>query len=114
MPAAGCLVVMPDRDASAKEKPRGPFSPPYPKTAEKGGDGEPMAVANDKANTHGESFVATSSADDQFDHDVAKKYAKDVDEPKREKETRAAQKPEGFTEPDEQGWSKLKEQNEEE
>ena len=103
---------MHDRDRIAKEKPRGPFSPPLPKTAEEGGRGEPMAVANDKANIHGESFVATSSAEDQFDHEVARKFGKDVDEPRREQETRAAQKPEGYTEPDEKGWAKLKEQNE--
>lgn len=99
---------MHDRDRIAKDKPRGPFSPPLPKTAEEGGQGEPMAVANDKANTHGESFVATSSADDQFDHDVAKRYAKDVDEPRTDGETRSAQRPEGYTEPDEKGWAKPK------
>lgn len=91
-----------------KSRSTGPFAPPTPSEAE-GRDREPMAVANDKQQTHGESFVATSAPLDAYDPEVARRY-KQV--PAREmmarskRETRAAERPDGFTTPDEQGWAK--------
>lgn len=97
---------MPDRDRIARHRPMGPFSTPLPKDTEATEGGEPMAVANDKANTHGESFVGTSAPRDQWDDAVAQRYGKRVDLPKSDEETRRHQHPEGYTEPDENGWAK--------
>lgn len=98
---------MHDRDRKAKMKPVGPFEPPLPKDAESR-EAEPMAVANDKANLHGESFVATSAPLDQYDADVARRYKQVPAQPARsDEETRKAQeRPEAHSAPDERGWAK--------
>lgn len=101
---------MHERERVAKHKPIGPFAPPYPAEASETRGGEPMAVANDKANTHGESFVGTSAPRDQWDDEVAKKYGRAVSLPRSDKETRAAQRPDGYTAPDEYGWVKPNEE----
>lgn len=100
---------MHDRDRIVKHKPVGPFAPPLPKEAESR-EAEPMAVANDKANLHGESFVATSAPLDQYDADVARRYKQvPTHLAKSDVETRAAQeRPPQHTAPDERGWAKPK------
>lgn len=110
--------------ADPKKKPidpMGPFAPPTPAEADQA-EGEPMAVANDKQNVHGESFVATTAPRDAMAEDVARKYrdpqlqrvdpeesptphGKDVRE--RRDENRAAEKPKGYSEVDEKGFRHL-------
>lgn len=102
---------MHDRDRTAKHRPIGPFAPPLPTDAEETSGGEPMAVANDKANTHGESFVGTSAPRDQWDDAVARKYGKRVDRARSNDETRAAQSPPMYTKPDENGWAHLRDED---
>lgn len=98
--------MMQDRPRAAKHQPVGPFAPPLPKDAEETHGGEPMAVANDKANLHGESFVGTSAPRDQWDDEVAKKFGRPVSRAKSDEETRAHQRPAGYSEPDENGWAR--------
>ena len=101
---------MHERERIAKMKPVGPFEPTLPKDAE-AREAEPMAVANDKQTIHGESFLATSAPLDQYDADVARRYKQVPTRPaKSDAESRAAQSPEGYTEPDENGWAKPNEE----
>lgn len=88
-----------------KHKPMGPFFPPLPKDAEATDGGEPFAVANDKANTHGESFVGTSAPRDPWDDAIAERFGRRVDRAKSDDETRRQQSPEGYSKPDENGWA---------
>lgn len=60
------------RDAASRS--RGPYAPPLPTEAERTEGGEPMAVANDKATLHGESFLPTTQSKDAYDRDVAKRW----------------------------------------
>lgn len=53
--------------------PMGPYSPPLPTEAERT-QGEPMAVANDKATVHSEAFVPTTRSTDAYDPDVARRW----------------------------------------
>lgn len=91
-----------------KYEPIGPFEPPTPTEVESSGP-EPMAVARDKQQTHGESFLATSAPMDAYDDEVARRY-KQVPAsqmmPKSRNEKRAAEHPKGYTEPDKDGWAK--------
>lgn len=96
------------------QKPMGPYSPPLPSEAEQD-QGEPMAVARDKQNPYGESFLPTTADLDQFDADVARRY-KQVREgttgagvTESREENRAQERPEGYTRRDENGWKKLAE-----
>lgn len=97
---------MPARDRDARHRPIGPFAPPLPKDAEETRGGEPMAVANDKANLHGESFVGTSAPRDQWDEEIAKKFGRPVERARSDQWTRKMQAPEGYTRPDEDGWAR--------
>lgn len=103
---------MHDRDRKAKHKPIGPFAPPRPSEVEDT-PAEPMAVANDKATIQGESHVPTTAPMDQYDDEVARRY-KQVPgaqmRPHGKAEHVAMQHPPGYTEPNERGWAKLKEQ----
>lgn len=84
----------------------GPFEPPFPSVVESSGP-EPMAVAWDKQQTHGESFLATSAPMDAYDDEVARRYkqvpAREI-MPKTRDAKCAAEHPPGYTEPDARGW----------
>lgn len=103
--------------------PMGPFTPPTPAEADQV-QGEPMAVAADKMTRHGEGFLPTTAARDQMAPDVARKWR----DPQlqrgtrggnahptphgapvegRTDENRRAERPEGYTEVDENGWRHL-------
>lgn len=112
----------------------GPYAPPLPTEAERTEGGEPMAVANDKATLHGESFLPTTQSKDAYDRDVAKRYETvpgsaaggkeggipDTVNPidaERRAGSPEAEKPEtqeqilhppGYTETDERGYKRLK------
>lgn len=103
--------------------PQGPFAPPTPAEADQA-RGEPMAVAGDKRNVHGEPFLATTAPRDQMDEEVARKYRDPnlaADRPHRtptphgedvkarRDENRAREKPEGYSEIDEDGFRRPEE-----
>ena len=97
---------------TSRNKPTGPYAPPLPSEAERE-QGEPMAVARDKDNPHGEGFLPTTADMDQFDADVARRY-KQVREgtvgegvTRSREENRAHERPEGYTRSDENGWKRL-------
>lgn len=56
-----------------KSQPVPPDAPPLPSEVDQEGP-EPMAVANDKANLHGESFVPTTASQDAYAPAVARRY----------------------------------------
>lgn len=116
MVARDPCLPMHDRDLKAKYKPIGPFAPPLPTEVEDTPE-EPMAVANDKATIHGESFLPTSAPMDQYDEEVARRY-KQVPgaqmKPHGNAETVAMESPPGYTEPNKRGWAKLEAQQDEE
>lgn len=100
---------------SEEHKPVGPYAPPRPSEAERE-QGEPMAVANDKATRHGESFLPTTADLDQFDADVARRY-KQVREgtvgdaiTRSREENRRQEEPAGYSETDARGWRHLEEE----
>lgn len=64
---------MPARDRIRKEKLVRPDSPPAPSEVDQKG-AEPMAVANDKLQLHGESFVPTTASKDAYSEEVAERY----------------------------------------
>lgn len=89
--------------------PMGPYAPPNPSEVESSSP-EPMAVANDKRTPH-DAFMPTTASMDAFDPEVAARYRA---HPRRSmttktrEENRAAEAPPGYTEPDEQGFRRLK------
>jgi len=92
----------------AKHSTVGPFSPPLPTDVEASRP-EPMAVAWDKQQTHGESFVATSAPMDAYDEDVARRYkqvpAKDMMPHSDAEKRRETEHPSGHTDPDDNGFA---------
>lgn len=105
--------------------PQGPFSPPRPSEAEQV-EGEPMAVANDKATQHGESFLPTTASHDQWSAETARVYRDPNLErtashgrsghatphgdraETRSDENRRMESPRGYTQPDDGGRVHLK------
>lgn len=113
---------------------RGPYSAPEPHEADRVDQGEPMAVANDRATPHGESFLPTTNRfiRDVMDADVAHRYKTVPDSARRgstpKDESRHAsprdaeggphaqehvaqqEAPPGYTQADEKGWKRLKDE----
>lgn len=117
-----------------RSEPMGPYAPPLPTEAERT-EGEPMAVANDKRSSSGQSFLPTTQSKDAYDPDVAKRWEqvpgsaeagreavqesftvnpRDAHEragsPEAEKPETVRQEaePPGYTEVDERGFKRLK------
>lgn len=110
---------------------RGPYLPPQQHEADRVEQGEPMAVANERATSHGESFSPTTSRfiRDVMDEDVAHRYKTVPDSARRGQtpadESRHAsardaeggphaaeqleqqRRPPGFSETDERGFKRL-------
>lgn len=95
--------------------PKGPFAPPTPSQVERS-DPEPMAVARDKDTPH-DAAMPTTARMDQWAPEVAERYRDPLltrtrrdAEPRSRVENRRAEKPEGFTETDEDGFRHLEDE----
>ena len=106
-----------DRDRRSAYGTVGPEDATRPSEAEET-EGEPMAVANDKVTTQGESHVPSTASLDQWDEEVARRYrqvppanggtqvGKGTTESREM--NRAMEDPPGYEIEKETGWKKLK------